>query len=320
MAEVAKPNTRLRWEELPPEVRSWVADLLGEPIAEAVSQSGGFSPGTADRLVGSGGGRLFVKSVSRDVNRMSYELFRIEAAVFEAHSAFPLPVPALRGVAEHDSWLTLAFDDIEGREAGGEDADIAAVFATLAILPDDADRLALPPAPGTASRSAAGVAARWAARWKDLLADNADLLPLWAHQQRRRLAELAAYAPQAVGGSRLAHLDLRSDNTVIDSSGKVWLVDWPWAGTAAPWFDAMTYLIGLATTRPLLQLDAWTTRPGTALAEAAPDDIDAVLAAQAGALLQQSVQSRPNRLPGLAELQRRFALRLFDWLELRTRW
>ena len=99
----------------------------------------------------------------------------------------------------------------------------------------------------------------------------------------------------------------------------MWLVAWPWAGTAAPWFDALTYLIGLATTRPLHQLDAWTTRPGTALAGASPDDIDAVLAAQAGALLRQSATTRPHRLPGLAELQRRFALSLFEWLALRGR-
>ncbi|WP_295119697.1 hypothetical protein [uncultured Leifsonia sp.] len=55
MAEVPKANSRAPWEQVPAAARAWVAELLGKPIVGAVSQSGGFSPGAANRLVGAHG-------------------------------------------------------------------------------------------------------------------------------------------------------------------------------------------------------------------------------------------------------------------------
>jgi hypothetical protein len=319
VAEVLKSNTRLPWDQVPIPARTWLADLLGEPIVGAVSQAGGFSPGAADRLIGAHGGRLFAKSVSRGLNRRAFELFRAEANVWHTLSGLSLPAPRFRGVAEHGDWITLAFDDVEGREPGGDDADIAVVFTALAGLPDLSDDFVFPPAPSVSvGRSASSRAASWAANWPDLLADGQQLIPRHLRERGPEFAELAREAGGAAAGSRLAHLDLRPDNAILDRDGAVWLVDWPWAGRAAPWFDALSYLTGSATTRSLVSLDAWTSRPGTDLSAALPDDIDAVLSAQAGALLWQS--AHPGRLAGLAELQRTFSLRLLDWIALRRGW
>lgn len=318
MTSATAPNRRLRWDQSPAAVRSWIEQVLGEPVIEALSQSGGFSPGTADRLTGVSGRRLFAKSVSRELNSRAFELFRAEAAVWATLGGLDLPAPAFRGVAEHKDWITLAFDDIAGREPGFDDGDIAAVFGALDALPDGADRLSFPPSPGAAGRSASARVAAWAAHWPALLDDGQALLPDRLHSRRAELAALAAGAEDAAAGTRLAHLDLRPDNVVLDADGRVWLVDWPWAGTGAPWFDALSYLTGLATSRPLAELDAWTSRPGSPLAAASPGAIDAALAAQGGALLVQA--SRPSRLAGLTELQREFGLRLLDWVALRRSW
>ncbi|KQR51804.1 hypothetical protein ASF88_09320 [Leifsonia sp. Leaf336] len=319
MAEVPKSNTRVPWEQVPAPVQTWVAELLGEPIVGAVSQAGGFSPGAADRLTGASGSRIFAKSVSRGLNRRSFELFRSEADVWNALTRLSLPAPRFRGCAEHGDWITLAFDDVEGREPGGDDADIAAVFGALADLPEISDQLVLPPAPSrSADRSAASRAASWSSAWPELLAEGRSLLPDRLRGHGDEFAELASQAGRAAEGSRLAHLDLRPDNAILEASGTVWLVDWPWVGRAAPWFDELSYLTGLAATRPLAALDEWASRPGTALAAAAPEDVDAVLSAQGGMLLLQS--SRPSRLAGLTDLQSVFALRLLDWVALRRSW
>lgn len=320
MAEVAKPNTRMRWHQLPSFVHSWVEGVLGEPVVSAVSQPGGFSPGTADRLTGASGGRLFVKSVSRTVNRRSYELFRTEAEVWRALHGVDLPAPTFRGVAEHDDWIMLAFDDVDDREAGGDDADIASVFSALDRLPDARGRFDLPAAPGKAEREAGGELARWAADWPTLVTDGAALIPGRARPHLSELSELVAEAGRAAGGDRLAHLDLRPDNVVLDAGGSAWLVDWPWVGLAAPWFDKVSYLAGLVTTRPLANIDRWASGPRSALGAAPPDDVDAVLAAQAGTLLWQSGRPAPATLAGLRGFQRSFGLRILDWVALRRGW
>lgn len=319
MAEVPKANTRVSWEQVPTAVRAWVAELLGEPIAGAVSQAGGFSPGAANRLVGARGARIFAKSVSREINQRSFELFRSEAEVWEALGGLSLPSPRFRGCARHADWITLVFDDVEGREPGGDQPDVAAVFAALASLPEISDEFVLPPPPSaSASRSAASRAARWAAEWAPLLSQGRALLPHHFRDHADRFAQLASEAGRAAAGTRLAHLDLRPDNAILDASGTAWLVDWPWAGRAAPWFDELSYLTGLASTHPLATLDGWTSHPSTALATAPPEDVDAVLCAQAGMLLWQS--AKPSRLSGLTKLQRVFALRLLEWVTLRRSW
>ena len=57
-------GVRVAWADLPAPVRDVVADILGSPVLAAVSQPGGFSPGSADRVCTADGRRAFVKAVS----------------------------------------------------------------------------------------------------------------------------------------------------------------------------------------------------------------------------------------------------------------
>ena len=44
-------GVRIGWRDLPAAVRDRVEEVIGGgPIVEAISQAGGFSPGTADRV------------------------------------------------------------------------------------------------------------------------------------------------------------------------------------------------------------------------------------------------------------------------------
>ena len=42
-------NSRISWADLPGSVRAALEDIVGGPVVSAVSQAGGYSPGTADR-------------------------------------------------------------------------------------------------------------------------------------------------------------------------------------------------------------------------------------------------------------------------------
>ena len=58
-------GVRITWTQIPTHVRAGIEAIIGGgAVVTAVSQSGGFSPGTADRVVTADGHRAFVKAVS----------------------------------------------------------------------------------------------------------------------------------------------------------------------------------------------------------------------------------------------------------------
>jgi hypothetical protein len=72
---------RIGWADLPEQIRERIEAVVGAPVVRAVSQHGGFSPGTADRVVAADGRWAFVKAVSTALNTRSVELARAEAHV-----------------------------------------------------------------------------------------------------------------------------------------------------------------------------------------------------------------------------------------------
>lgn len=105
-------KSRIRWSDLPDAVRAAAEDILGDRVVEAVSQPGGFSPGTADRVRTAGGRRAFVKAVSPAQNDRSPGLHRTEALIA---AALPpaAPAPRLLGSYDDGDWVALVFTDVE---------------------------------------------------------------------------------------------------------------------------------------------------------------------------------------------------------------
>lgn len=105
---------RPSWPSLPARLRALVEERLGQPVAEAVTQGGGFTNGFASRLLLADGSRVFVKAVSR---LRSPEVFSCYQQEILVAGALPekVPAPRLRWVLDHEDWLVLAFDDIAGR-------------------------------------------------------------------------------------------------------------------------------------------------------------------------------------------------------------
>ena len=109
---ISATGVRIGWADLPLEVREAVERCLDDRVVAAVSQPGGFSPGTADRVVTANGRRAFVKAVGRVLNEVSVTLHRMEARVAAAlPSGAPAPrllaCPARRGQDRSPSPLPL---------------------------------------------------------------------------------------------------------------------------------------------------------------------------------------------------------------------
>ncbi|QDW31066.1 phosphotransferase [Arthrobacter sp. KBS0702] len=133
-------NNRLGWHQLPGRVRSAVEAILGSPVVSADSQSGGYSPGSADRVLTKAGGRFFVKAVGSEPNPDSPGLHRREARVMELLPAH-LPVPKLAGVYDDGDWVAVVLADVEGRHPRLSGSELHRVLDAVDLLAAAADAL-----------------------------------------------------------------------------------------------------------------------------------------------------------------------------------
>ncbi|MFJ9630430.1 phosphotransferase [Streptomyces sp. NPDC101175] len=313
----APPATGVRtpWEALPAHVHDAVARLLGSPVAHAVTQDGGFSPGTAARVRTVGGTRAFVKAVSAETNPHSPDLHRAEA---RHAAALPprVPAPRLLGVHDDGTWVVLVFEEVVGRQphVPWRAAELERVLHAVAEL-----GRALTPSPVAAPTVAESLADAFDG-WQRLLDGAAGEavggLDPWTVEHLPELARLAAPWAEFASGDTLAHADLRADNMLLRDGGGVAFVDWPHAVRAAPWFDLLVMLPCVRAQGGPDPEELFTRHP---LAEGAdPSGVTATLAGLAAFFVEHSLRPPPPGLPTLRAFQRAQGDAALDWL--RARW
>ena len=229
-------GVRIGWADLPEQVRRQIEAVIGAPVLSAESQAGGFSPGTADRVVAANGRRAFVKAVSTTLNTRSVELARAEAHV-TARMPADAPVPRLLGSLDDGEWVVLLHEDIEGRHPRTpwvEDEIDATVRALRKLA------AAVTPAPVTGIPRAADHLAEPFGGWARLAADPPPDLDPWV---AAHLGDLCAAADRGLAavatGSTLVHCDLRADNLLVRPDGSVVVVDWPYGCVGPAWLDTL---------------------------------------------------------------------------------
>jgi len=310
---------RPAWADLPESVRALVCRRLGSDVVDARSQRAGFTPGFASRLVCADGGRAFVKAASSGTDPAIAGCYRDEARIV---AALPpgLPVPALRWVAEDEDWVVLCFADVPGHPPRRpwlrpELDRLLDVVAELAA--------ALSPAPAELRVPAmAEVLAGDLSGWRTLHDNGAELTGLlgggdWVAREIENLMELEAEVLTGCAGDTLAHLDLRPDNVIVADDGGVYVCDWNWACTAAPWVDLVCLL-------PSAFADGFDAQALLAAhpagRTAAPRAVDALLAALAGYYAQASRKPPVPTSPSLRAHQRAYGTATLAWLRQRVEW
>ena len=301
-------GVRIGWSEMPVDVRAGIEGIVGGRVVEAVSQPGGFSPGTADRVRTADGRRVFVKAVSSALNDHSPVMHRREGQIA---AALPESVPAPRFLGRYDDghWIALVFEDVEGRHPATPwlADELRSVLVALETLAAEPIPVALTELPTAAERTTAFDG------WNRIQANPpADLDP-WIAQH---LAELCIMAERgraaASSGNTLVHLDLRADNLLLTADGTVRLVDWPWACRGAPWLDAVLLLINV---RLFGGHDVQLLLTECAAAhDADPADLLAVIAALGGYFVDVARLPAPEGLPTIRNFQRAQAAAVLGWL------
>lgn len=232
---------RITWADLPPDVRAGVERVIGGRVVHADSQPGGFSPGTADRVLTSRGDRAFVKAVSPDQNPDSPDLLRKEADYLAVISSSRY-VPDLIGRYDDGHWIAVAMEDIDGGcpPVPWTSPDVEVAMAALAGLADDLTPSPLPGL-GSVDRSLSSLFAGW----RRLRADPVDTLDPWVAAHLGELTAAADSALARLGGQTTVHLDVRADNLLVRPDGSVVVVDWPWAAIGPDWLDRFLLMVNV---------------------------------------------------------------------------
>jgi aminoglycoside phosphotransferase (APT) family kinase protein len=296
---VVASGVRIGWDDLPGSVRGAVEGIVGGRVVEAVSQAGGFSPGSADRVRTADGRRAFVKAVSSAQNEHSPGVHRREALVT---AALPpcAPAPALLGVHDDGDWVALVLTDVEGRHPDWRvPGDVTTARRALADL-----ARALTPCP-IDLRSARDVLGSDFHGWHRLRDDPPATLDPWVANHLDELCRRAGHGLAALTGDTLAHTDIRADNLLVGADGTVTVVDWPWACRGPAWLDTVLLLINIRLHGGHADLT---------MVDADHDDAVGVLAGFGAFFADAARHPAPPGLPSLRAFQQAQADTVVSWL------
>ncbi|MFG2100692.1 phosphotransferase [Micromonospora echinaurantiaca] len=302
---------RIGWADLPDHVRAEVERILGDRVVQAVSQPGGFSPGTADRVRTAAGRRAFVKAVSPAQNDVSPRLHRTEArntAALPGHA----PTPRLLGHYDDGHWVALVLTDVDGRHpvTPWRADELTVVLAALETM-----ATALTPNPVPHAPTAAEHLAYDFTGWHRIAADPPPVLDPWAAARLPDLCAAAERGLAALDGDTLCHVDLRADNLLLDAAGRVTVVDWPWACRGPAWLDTALLLVNVRLhgghdTEALLRRLPLT-------ADVDPAVLTGVYAGLAGFFADAARRPPPPGIPTVRAFQQAQADALLPWLAQR---
>lgn len=305
---------RTLWHEIDAGLRADVERMLGARVVEASSQPGGFSPGSADRVLLEDGRRVFVKTATDAVNPEVVSIHRSEAAV-AAIVPVGAPAPQLLGAVDGGDRIALVFEDVDARHPATpwRAGELAAVLDALAQL------TAEPVAEDAALADLGEVSGHYAAGWS-LLGDRVPPLPdgldQWTSDEMPALLRAAARMASVSRGDRLVHRDLRADNVLLRADGAVVFVDWPWAARGAGWVDALCLLFNVRYFDPGADVESIVaTHP--VFAGMVPAAADAVLVGLAGHFLRVSQEPAVPGIPSLRAFQYDQAVALLRWVQER---
>jgi aminoglycoside phosphotransferase (APT) family kinase protein len=289
-------------------VRRTITERCGSPVTSAVSQDSGFTPGFASVLQCEDGSRHFVKAASLIAQRPFAEAYREEARKL---AALPedAPAPRLRWTLEAYDWFALSTEYVDA-SAPARPWQAAELQACVDMLVAAAPVLTPPPAGLELPRAAEELSA-WPAYWDHLRATRPGLPHL------EEAAALAATFAEVTAGATVVHTDVRDDNLLLATDGRVLLCDWNWPMVGAAWLDSLFLLIGPRGDG----LDVESVIAGhPLLATVPPEHVDVVLALVVGYFLHSADQPVPPTSPFLRDAQRWQGEVCWEWLCERRGW
>ena len=300
-------KNRLRWHEVPKNVRLKVEQVIDGRVIAAQNCPDGFSRGLASRLTLADGRRIFVKAINADSWPNQAITHRIEARIAAALPA-TVSAPQLLASFEDDQWVVLLFEDIDGNAPlyPWSPSELNPVLDAISQL---AQATPLPSSVFSLAHLRLG-------GWSELASDSSRLARLlavsaWAAHNIDRLIKLEQNGLVAVQGDSLIHCDLYPHNILLTPQ-RVVFVDWAHARLGAPVLDVILVLTSAAADGIDPEPFLYDHRVQFGFDS---DTINAVLAAHAGFLVNSGLLPVGTKEGRLREL--RLGNAGVDWLRRR---
>ena len=208
-----------------------------------------------------------------------------------------------------DDWVVLGIEYVEAQapQRPWRDADLAAVLTML----DAAAATLTPPPESLELDDIATELGEWPACWDQVRA----LYPDLAHTEDA--AALAARFAEVAGGDTVVHTDIRDDNLLLCTDGRVLVCDWNWPVRGAAWLDSVFLMIGPRGDGLDVEA-ALAAHPLTA--DLPPEHLDIVLALVTGYFLKSAAEHVPPTSPHIRNHQLWQGQVCWDWLSERRGW
>ena len=283
---------RLEWPHLPPQSATESRSAAGRRSWTPRRRAPASRPASPRCSTCEDGSRHFVKAASRRAQRMFAEAYREEARKL---AALPDARTGSAAALDHRRRRLGGARDRVRRGAGAAPAVAARrPRACLDALEQLAAVLTPPPADLASTRSRTS-SPTWPAYWDNLRAPARDLAA--PRRGRGPGRPLRRGRPR---GETLVHTDIRDDNLLLATDGRVLLCDWNWPVVGAAWLDTVFLMIGPRGDG--LDVDA-------VLAASPPRDvpaesIDIVIALITGYFLMSAAQPVPPTSPYIRDAQR----------------
>jgi hypothetical protein len=277
-------------------------------VTTATSQTSGFTPGFASVLHCEDGTRHFVKAASTKAQRMFADAYREEARKL-ATLPPAAPAPPLRWTLDVDDWFVLSTEYVDARHPRRpwRDGELQRCLDMLAA----AGPALTPPPHGLDLPHASEEFATWPAYWDHLRRTRHGLPHL------EEAAALARRYAEVMAGETLVHTDVRDDNLLLATDGRVLLCDWNWPMVGAAWLDSLFLLIGPRGDG----LDVEAAIAGSPVLAPVPREaVDVVLALVIGYFLKSADDPVPPTSPFIRDAQRWQGVVCWEWLSERRGW
>ena len=268
------------WDDLPPAVQSWIEVRLDGRVMSASSAGGGFTWGFAS-VLHSDRSTAFVKAAPPE-NPVIAASYRREAEIVPLLPA-AAGAPEVLWHGEVAGWTVVGFEAVEGR-APRRPWNVDELGRVVQATTDAAVALSVPPEgltlePVSSFDGEFGSWRAWAAGAGIPAEHSVARAAAMAADHLDELASLESGWVEATAGESALHFDLRDDNVILATDGRVHLCDWNWLVVGAPWLDLVGLLISVhgdgLPVAPIL-----ATNPLTRHVD--PEDVDRFLAALAG--------------------------------------
>jgi hypothetical protein len=320
---LSRREPKPEWGEVPAVLRARVAEIVGEPIARGEIAWGGYGPTASFVLTTVSGAKHFCKGTHPGNTPEGHAAVLRECANLQRFPELQRFGALFRGLVEGEGWHLMVLEAIARGEAvppwtpDAVTRAMALIAAFHAATPPHAEEAL----EDTKVSDLLGGARNWHSLAQPATRDSFVALfadgpaaGAWLDAHLERLIALTARLADCGGPRGWLHADIRSDNLIFASDGRLVLVDWPVLSYGPQLLNIAFFLPSLEGEGGPRCADGLRLYEDVAAAKFAAGDVALAAAGVAGFFAARAGEPELAALPRLRWVQKMQLFPALAWL------